>query len=96
MIKVLAVIALLSVAQILPSCGGPGASSTGNDDGPAPPQVIGWVDEKRQRNWETIPYMVVINSHEYGVPYEFYRDVNIGDLVKYDGNKWTIVRKAGR
>ncbi|MGQ0572500.1 MAG: hypothetical protein ACT4P5_23575 [Armatimonadota bacterium] len=95
MMKVLAVIALLSVAQILPSCGGrPGASS--GDDGPAPPQVIGWVDEKRQRNWETIPYMIVINHIEHGVPYEFYRDVNIGDLVKYDGNKWTIVRKAGR
>lgn len=57
-------------------------------------QVIGWVEEKRTRAYETFPYMVVINQIEYGVPYEFWLAVGVGDLVKFDGTKWTIVRKA--
>jgi hypothetical protein len=28
------------------------------------------------------------------VPYEFWLAVGIGDLVKYQDGKWTIVRKA--
>lgn len=89
MIKVLAVVALLAVAQIIPSCGG-------GEDGEKRAQVLGWVDEKTTRNQtaETNPYIIVINNIEYGVPYEFWRTVGKGDLVKFDGDKWTIVRKA--
>lgn len=95
MVKVLVVVAFLAVAQMIPSCGGRSGS------GPAPEvggqaQVIGWVEEKRTRVYETSPYMVVINQMEYGVPYEFWLAVGVGDLVKYQGGKWTIVRKAGR
>ncbi len=93
MLKVLAVVVLLSVAQIIPSCGDRSSDSGG---GNSQPQVIGWVDEKRTRVWETIPWMIVINQQEYGVPYEFFQGVDVGDLVKYDGEKWTIVRKATR
>lgn len=93
MTKVLAVIVLLAVAQILPSCGGRSASSS-DEEVSDRPVVIGWVAEKRQRAWETEVYFVVINQIEYGVPYEFYRDVQVGDLVKYDGLKWTLVRRA--
>lgn len=95
MVKVLVVVAFLTVAQIIPSCGGQsgpgGAAEVGGQA-----QVIGWVEEKRTRIYETLPYMVVINQVEHGVPYEFWMTVGVGDLVKYQGGKWTIVRKAGR
>jgi len=88
MVRVLAVVLLLAVAQLIPSCGDKG------DDEADKPQVIGWVAEKRTRVTQTLPYLLVINQVEYGVPYEFYMVVGVGDLVKYDGTKWTIVRKA--
>jgi hypothetical protein len=95
MIKVLAVVTFLAVAQIIPSCGGgPGSSGEPSVDSAA--QVIGWVQEKRTRVWESIPHIIVINQLEHGVPYEFFTAVDVGDLVKFDGNKWTIVRKARR
>ena len=95
MIKALAVVALLSVAQIIPSCGG----GPGSGDDPSvrsAAQVIGWVDEKRTRVSETVPWLVVINHIEHGVPYEFWMTVDIGDLVKFEGGKWSIIRKARR
>ncbi len=94
MIKILAVVALLAVAQIIPSCGGRPGSSGGEEVTPGQALVIGWVDEKRHLNSEFEPYQIVINHIEYGVPYSFWRSVGIGDLVKFDGVKWTIVRKA--
>jgi hypothetical protein len=87
------VVVLLVVAQILPSCGG-GPGESGEE--PARPDVIGWVDEKRTRVWETIPHIIVINQVEYGVPYDFWTSVNVGDLVKYEGGRWSIVRRASR
>jgi hypothetical protein len=95
MIKVLAVVALLAVAQVFPSCGGH-QSTSDDQSGPSvskPPQVIGWIDEKRHRAWEFDPYIIVINSHEYGVPQTFWMSVGVGDLVKYDGDIWKIVEK---
>ncbi len=91
MIKVLAVVALLAVAQIIPSCGDDDRAGSGSD---SRPQVIGWVDEKVTRVWETLPYLIIINQVQYGVPYEFWRTVDEGDLVKFDGAKWTVVRKG--
>lgn len=93
-VKMLAVVALLAVAQIFPSCGGQG---TGDSPGVGTQaQVIGWIEEKRTRVWETVPYIIVINRIEYGVSYEFWTSVDVGDLVKNEGGKWTIVRKARR
>ncbi len=96
MVKVLAVVALMVVLQLIPSCGGPKpASDDSSTVGSGKPAlVIGWVDEKRTDPQETIPWLIVINSRGYGVPYSFWRQVGIGDLVKYDGEIWTIVRKA--
>jgi hypothetical protein len=93
MIKVLFVMVLMTVAQLLPSCGN---SPRPDDGGGARAQIIGWIDEKRQRQYETFPYMFVINSQEYGVPYEFWLEANVGDLVKYDGERWTFVRRVRR
>ncbi len=97
MVKVLTVVTLLAMLQIIPSCGGPKPASddSSNVSSGKPAVVIGWVDEKRvDKNDETLPYIVVINSRGYGVPYSFWRQVGIGDLVKWDGETWTIVRKA--
>ncbi len=95
MVKVLVVVAFLAVAQFIPSCGGRSGPG-GSPEVGSQAQVIGWVEEKRTRVHETTPYMVVINQMEYGVPYEFWLAVEVGDLVKFDGTKWTIVRKARR
>ena len=95
MVKVLAIVALMAVAQILPSCGDR-ASPAGGPGTTTQPDVIGWVSEKRTRMMESIPYLIVINMLEYGVSYEFWTVVGVGDLVKYQDGKWTIVRKAGR
>lgn len=97
MVKVLAVVALLAVAQILPSCsgGGPAGNSepgTGADRW----QVIGYIEEKRTRIWETIPYLIVINSREYPVTYEFFSSVEVGDFVGFDGTTWKLLRKRGQ
>jgi hypothetical protein len=92
MLKVLAVVLLLAIAQLIPSCGDKGDDQAG---GSSQPTVIGWVAEKRTRITQTVPYLIVINQVEYGVPYEFWMQVNVGDLVKLQGDKWTIVRKAG-
>ncbi|MDR7485842.1 MAG: hypothetical protein QN187_10985 [Armatimonadota bacterium] len=90
MLKVLAVVALLSAAQIVPSCDRGEASSD------RPPVVIGYVMEKRTNPQETLPWLIVINHIEYGVTYDFWLAVGVGDLVKYDGEQWTILRKARR
>lgn len=94
MVKVLAVVVLLAVAQILPSCGGGPGSSGEPASGGA--EIIGWVGEKRTRIYETTPWIIVINQVEHGVPYEFWTTVDVGDLVKFDGQRWSIVRKARR
>lgn len=91
MLKVLAVMTLLVVAQLIPSCD-KGESS---DDSPsAAPIVIGYVEEKRIRQSENPPYLIVINSREWGAPLQFWTQVQIGDLVKLTANGWSIVRKA--
>ena len=90
MVKILTIVLLLAVAQLIPSCGDKDDDQASSDR----PVVIGWVAEKRTRVQQLLPHLVVINQVEYGVPYEFWMTVSVGDLVKYDGTKWTIVRKA--
>lgn len=86
-IKVLAVVALVAVAQVFPSCGG--------SEGPPRIDVIGTVEAKFTSNQETLPNRIVIRGLDYGVPYEFYLEVRVGDLVRYQGGVWTIMRRAG-
>jgi hypothetical protein len=89
MFKVLVVMTLMAVAQLLPSCG----DSAGEGGASAPGQIVGWIDEKRTHPREVYQYFFVINGQEYGVPYEFWLEAKVGDLVKYDGNRWTFVRR---
>ncbi len=84
MIKgILLIVALTSLGQILPSCGDQGGA-----------EVIGWVEAKH-RDAANDSYVVVINNIEYDVPGYFYTDVRVGDLVKWDGKVWTVVKRAG-
>ncbi len=71
----------VSLAQVLPSCDG------------RPTAVIGYVEEKRVDR-RTGDFIIVVNSAEYNVPSVFWQQVNVGDLVKWDGTTWTIVKKA--
>lgn len=81
--KTLLVVALFSlVAQIVPSCDG------GRD-------VVGWVEEKYvDRSVQGQAYVIVVNTVHYEVDFGFWNSVQVGDLVKYDGRLWSIVRKA--
>lgn len=83
MIKpVLLAVLLVSLAQILPSC-----------DGEPRTVVVGWVEEKKVDRAGGV-WLITILATEYEVPPTFWREVQIGDLVKWDGVTWTIVRKA--
>jgi len=75
---------LISLAQMFPSCGG--------DEGGV---VIGWVEAKR-RDPAFDVFELVINGAAYEVPAYFWDQVKVGDLVKWDGKVWTIVKKAAR
>ncbi len=85
MIKVVVLASLLiSLAQVFPSC-------SGEDSGPV---VIGWVEGKH-RDAAFDASEIVINSVSYDVPTYFWDQVRVGDLVKWDGKVWTIVKGAG-
>ncbi|MDR7426437.1 MAG: hypothetical protein QN152_13280 [Armatimonadota bacterium] len=86
MTKGLLLVALVAttLAQVLPSCDGGGGG----------PKVIGWVEAKYARAADP-QYVVVINGIEYAVPDDFFFKVEVGDLVKYEGGVWTIIRRAG-
>lgn len=83
--KVLFVALLFVVAgQIIPSCE------------PRSGELVGFVDDKYLAGGPTgapVP-LIVIGATEYQVPWEFYRQVEIGDLVKNENGRWIIVRKA--
>jgi len=78
---VMIIVGALALAQVFPSCGGEERT------------VVGWIERKFPypvRN----AYIIVINDVEYDVPPEFYEEVRIGDLVKFEHGLWTIVRRA--
>ena len=70
------------LAQVFPSCG--------EDTGTV---VVGWVEAKRVDRTND-SYVIVINNAGYDVPPFFWNEVRVGDLVKWDGLVWTIVKKA--
>ena len=78
------VVAALGLAQIAPSCGGSDEERT----------IVGWVARKFPAPGLN-RLIIVINNVEYDVPPEFYDEVKVGDLVKFEGGLWKIVKKAG-
>jgi len=82
MLKVaLLVVLATTLAQTFPSCGGEEKT-----------ELVGWVEAKRVDAFGR-GFLVVINYVEYEVPGYFYQQVEVGDLVKWDGMTWTIVKK---
>jgi hypothetical protein len=79
---VLLVTMMTTVAQIFPSCGSEESA-----------QLVGWVEAKRV-DATSHSFVVIINSTDYEVPGYFFAQVQVGDLVKWDGHTWTIVKKA--
>lgn len=77
-------ILVISLAQVFPSCG---QDQSGNE-------VVGWVEAKKLDPTDRT-FVLVINGHDYDVPSPFWQTVRVGDLVKWDGITWTIVRKGG-
>lgn len=80
-VLLMVIVGALALGQIAPSCGEEERA------------VVGWVERKfpapgRDAN------VIVINHIEYNVPPEFYDEVRVGDLVKYENGIWTIVKKA--
>lgn len=82
MLRIALLVVMLSVVAQIPSCGG--------DQGT---EVVGWVEAKRVES-ATHSFLIVINNIEYDVPGYFWSQVEVGDLVKWDGKTWTIVKKA--
>lgn len=81
--KILLVSLLFLVAAQLPSCGVQEET------------LVGFVDDKLVVELGGHPRPVIyIGATEYEVPWEFWRQVEINDLVKWEKGKWTIVRKA--
>lgn len=78
----LLVLMMTTVAQIFPSCG----AEEGSD-------LVGWVEAKRV-DASAHSFVITINSSDYEVPGYFYAQVQVGDLVKWDGHTWVIVKKA--
>lgn len=88
MLKVVLVVFLVtSLAQITPSCGGSETSRPGDA------LVIGTVEYKRILQPDRSHTIFVLGT-EYDVLPAFWQQVNVGDLVKWDGKVWTIVRRA--
>jgi len=83
MFRIALLVVMVTVfAQVFPSCGG--------EEGT---EVVGWVEAKRVES-ATRSFLIVINHVEYDVPGYFWSQVEVGDLVKWDGKTWTIVKKA--
>jgi hypothetical protein len=76
---VLLVILATTLAQAFPSCG-------------EKVDVVGWIEAKGVEPAGHTFY-VTINSVDYDVPAYFWQQVQVGDLVKWDGITWTIVKK---
>jgi hypothetical protein len=83
-LRILLLIATIAIAQVFPSCGGDEST-----------QIVGWVEAKHVEG-ATHSFSITLNSTDYEVPGYFYAQVDVGDLVKWDGKTWTIVRKAGQ
>lgn len=56
--------------------------------------VYGPVDQKYTTGGDTGSYLISVNGTPYEVPMSFYYSVQVGDVVKFDGRSWSIVKRA--
>jgi len=57
--------------------------------------VYGPVTQKFATGTDEVDRMIEIGGTTYLVPPIFFAQIEVGDIVKYNGRIWTIVRKAG-
>ena len=57
--------------------------------------VYGVVEAKYSGSGDNDMSILQIASDTFTVPAAFYSEVQVGDLVRYDGKNWTIVKSAG-
>jgi hypothetical protein len=62
----------------------------------AGPAVDGSVTQKFTYKGDDSYYRLAINGAIYEVPLEFYRVVQVGDIVHFDGTNWTITSRGTR
>lgn len=56
--------------------------------------VYGPVDQKYTTGGDSGSYLISVNGTPYEVPMSFYYSVRVGDVVKFDGRSWRIVKRA--
>jgi len=54
-------------------------------------KIVGFVDDKYPYQGQ---YYILIGPTEYRVDYQFYLEVKIGDLVKFEDGRWVIVKRS--
>ncbi len=82
--KILLAVLFFAVVAQIPSC-------EQEESGP----IVGFVTDKYLAPGGTASHpAILIQATEYLVPWDFYREVHIGDLVKYEKGRWTILKKA--
>lgn len=92
--KIALLMLVLAIVAQFPSCGGFGF---GNPNVTEQGDIVGFVDDKYIGAVDgPLRPFIVIGATEYEVPWTFYRQVDIGDLVKFSKGIWTIVRKVRR
>lgn len=82
----LAAVLMIAIAQ-MPSCN----MSSGENE-----SIVGYVEDKYMapENVGPQPY-ILIGGTEHRVPMHFWREVQVGDLVKFENGIWRVLRKVG-
>ena len=56
--------------------------------------VFGQVEQKFSPTSQETDRLVMISGQTYLVPPLFFSQIDVGDTVKFNGSKWSIVKKA--
>ena len=56
--------------------------------------VYGPVEQKYATGQDELDRTVLISGQTYLVPPYFFNQIQVGDIVKFNGSKWSIVKKA--
>jgi len=60
----------------------------------AGPVVDGRVTQKFSSSGEELDFRIAVDGRPYDVPLGFYRSVQVGDMVHFDGLTWTITSRG--
>jgi hypothetical protein len=56
--------------------------------------VYGPVEQKYSSNAQEADSMILVGGQTYLVPQYFYSQLQVGDIVRFNGRAWSIVKKA--